>query len=445
MGTDTIAALSSGPGKAGVAVVRVSGPLAGPALRELAGGRPPARHAALRNLIDPATMAVIDRGLVLWFPGPASFTGEDMAELHAHGGRAVVAGVLGALRSLGVRLAEPGEFARRAFENGKLDLTQAEGLADLIDAETEAQRRQAQRQAEGVLGRFYEGWRERLIRAMALVEAAIDFSDEGDVAGDAVRQADEAVKALLGEIHGHLDDSHRGEILREGYCVVLAGAPNVGKSSLLNALARRDAAIVSAEPGTTRDPIEVRLDLGGLPVIVCDTAGLRDAPEGDIEREGMRRALARGHDADLVVWLIDATAPVVEPAAALADGLARLLKVVNKADAAPEAERLAQSLGALAISARSGSGIDRLTDVLAGLAAEAIAPSEAPALTQFRHRAALEDCQFHLRRYLGSPERGAELRAEDLRQAAAALGRITGRVDAEDVIDQVFARFCIGK
>ena len=246
-----------------------------------------------------------------YFAGPSSFTGEDVAEILLHGGRAVIASVLAALRGLGCRLAEPGEFARRAFENGRIDLTEAEGIADLIDAETEAQRVQALRQASGGLAKLYDGWREELIGAMALMEAAIDFSDEADVARDAALGGLEIARGLLARIEVHLADGRRGEILRDGFRVVLAGPPNVGKSSLLNALARRDAAIVSAEAGTTRDVIEVRLDLDGLPVIVSDTAGIREAG-GEVEREGIRRTIAHGRAADLVLWMVDATAPVWE-------------------------------------------------------------------------------------------------------------------------------------
>lgn len=442
---DTIAALSSGQGKAGIAVVRISGPGVRDVLSVMAGGVPVPRKAVVRAITDPVRAFTIDRGIVLWFPGPASFTGEDMAELHVHGGRAVVAAVLAGLRSLEVRAAEPGEFARRAFENGKLDLTEAEGLADLIDAETEGQRRQAQRQAEGELGRLYDGWRSRLIGAMAQVEAAIDFSDEGDVAGDVVARADADARGLREAMAAHLQDGRRGEILRDGFQVVIAGPPNAGKSSLLNALTRREAAIVSAEPGTTRDPIEVRLDLGGLPVVVCDTAGLRTDPAGPVEQEGMRRTLARSRAADLVIWLVDASAPVAEPAVGVIEPGVRLLRVVNKADLAPDASSLAEALGGPAISARDGSGLAYLAARIADIAREAAPDDESPVLTQARHRVGVEDCLAAIDDYLADPGGGLELRAEELRRAAQALGRVTGRVDCEDVLDQVFQRFCIGK
>ena len=311
----TIYALSSGHGRAGVAVIRVSGPAAGRALERLAGALPKPRYAALRTLRSPAG-EVLDGALVLWLPGPRSETGEDMAELHVHGGRAVIAGVLEALGAVdGCRPAEAGEFARRSFENGKIDLTAAEALADLVDADTAAQRRQALRQAGGALARLYDGWRAALIEAQALTEAAIDFADEGDVGEKAAAGAREAVARLLPRLRAHLDDGRRGEILREGFRVAIAGPPNAGKSSLLNALARREAAIVSEEAGTTRDIIEVTLDLGGVPVILSDTAGIR-AAEGRVEREGIRRAVAHARAADLVVWLTDAASPDSAAAAA---------------------------------------------------------------------------------------------------------------------------------
>lgn len=445
---DTIFALSSAPGRAGVAVIRVSGIAAGRVLDAMAGGRPAPRIAALRTFVRPGCQEPIDRGLALWMPGPATFTGEDVAELHVHGGRAVVQAMLAAIGQFeGCRLAEPGEFARRAFAAGKIDLTEAEGLADLIDAETEAQRVQALRQAAGSLSALYEGWRKELIEALALVEAAIDFSDEGDVGLQSMRMARDRVAALSEKISRHLDDGHRGEILREGLQVVLAGAPNVGKSSLLNQLARRDAAIVSAEAGTTRDVIEVRLDLEGLPVVVTDTAGLRET-EHEVEREGIRRTLQRASQADLIVWIEDASLlPSVLPDVVQARAADTII-VLNKADLVDALEPRA-GLRGLPISAKTGANVDLLIKRIAEEARQRIAPREEPAVTQVRHRQHLEECQ----RYLAAFELGcreddgemAELRAEELRLAATSLGRISGRVDVEDVLDAVFARFCIGK
>lgn len=442
---ETIFALSSAPGRAGVAVVRLSGPRAGGVLEAVCGTRPEPRRAVVRSIGDPLTMVLIDRGLVLWLPGPASFTGEDTAELHVHGGRAVVKAVLAVLAALpGCRPAEPGEFARRAFTNGKIDLTAAEGLADLIDAETEGQRRQALAQSSGALSRLYDGWRAELIDASALVTAAIDFSDEADVSDRAVRDADALVVSLLRNLRRHLDDGHRGEILRDGFRVVLAGPPNAGKSSLLNALARRDAAIVSEEAGTTRDVIEVRLDLGGMPVIVADTAGLRHESEaGAVEREGMRRTLAWAQGANLVLWLDDGRPRAASRDVGLEAIPAPVLTVRTKADLVVDA---AAGTATLAISAKTGAGMDELQRMITEAAREAVGSSgeDAP-LTQVRHRQLLTAAASGLERYLEDPARELELRAEDLRRAGDALGRITGRIDVEEVLGAVFGRFCIGK
>jgi len=440
----TIFAVSSGHGRAGVAVIRVSGPAAGRVLDEMAAPRPKPRYAALRRLTHPDTAEVLDHALVLWFPAPASETGEDMAELQVHGGRAVIQGVLGALAALGgCRLAEPGEFVRRAFENGKLDLTGVEGLADLIDAETAAQRRQALRQADGALYRIYEAWRQGLLGAMALTEAGIDFSDEPDVATDALSRARREIEPIAEAIAAHLDDDHRGELVREGFQVVLAGAPNVGKSSLLNALARRDVAIVSDEPGTTRDVLEVKLELAGLPVVISDTAGIRTA-SGKVEEEGIRRALERMRAADLVIWLLDATDPTAPPPH-LGVRADRLLIVHNKADLLSGRTRTGPAEDALSISAFKGFGLEALIEQLAAIAAARIGDQEAPALTQERHRQQLLRCRAALSSFLAGRIEEAELRAEDLRRAAQALGRLVGAISVEDVLEQVFGRFCIGK
>jgi tRNA modification GTPase len=445
-GQATIYALSSGHGRAGVAVIRISGPAAALAVERLAPPLPRPRWAALRTVRNGAG-EVLDQGLALWFPGPRSETGEDMAELQVHGGRAVVAGVLAALGEIeGCRLAEPGEFARRAFENGKIDLTAAEAIADLVDAETAGQRRQALRQASGALARLYDGWRAELIRAQALTESAIDFSDEPDVGGKALDEATRLVAVLLPSIQAHLDDGGRGEIVREGFRVAIAGPPNAGKSSLLNALARREAAIVSDEAGTTRDIIEVMLDLGGVPVVLSDTAGIREA-EGKVEREGIRRAVAHARAADLVLWLVDATAADPPPPGGdLAGSGAEVLRVLNKVDLL-EAGRPGSGLeeGTLRVSALTGAGLPALTEAIAHRAAARIGASEAPVITQARHRQLLENCASALAAYAEGDAAHVELRAEDLRRASTALGRITGRVDVEDVLGEIFGRFCIGK
>jgi tRNA modification GTPase len=398
--------------------------------------RPKPRSVVYRTIRHPRTAEALDRAVVLWFAAPKSETGEDVAEFQVHGSRAVVAAILSALGEIdGCRLAEPGEFARRAFENGKLDLAEIEGLADLIEAETDAQRRQALAQAGGSLSKLYENWRCRLIEIAALTEAAIDFSDEGDVSTSAIAEARNRAVILKDEIAAHLNDGHRGEILRDGFRVALLGPPNAGKSSLLNALARRDAAIVSAEAGTTRDVIEVRLDLGGLPVIVSDTAGIREA-SSEIEREGIRRSLAAARDADLVIWL--AENPESIPPLRISRETSLVIR--SKADLPHESE-----FDGLAISATTGAGMDRLIEEIARRASQAVGSQSAPALTQARHRQALENALKDIEAFLnGSPD-AVELRAEDLRRAAHAIGRITGRIDVEDVLDQIFSRFCIGK
>ncbi len=428
---DTIFALASGRGRAGVAVLRLSGPLAGPALDALAGRQPEARRAHLATLRDPADGAEIDRGLLLWFPGPASFTGEDVAELHLHGGRAILARVTEVLIRLGLRPAGPGDFTRRAFEHGKLDLAQAEAVADLVDAETEAQRRQALRQLDGALGRLYEGWRDRLKVLLARLEALIDFPDEGldeAIEGEVRAGAD----LLRAEIAAHLADGHRGERLRDGFEIAITGAPNVGKSSLLNRLSASDAAIVSDIPGTTRDVIEVALDLGGYRVVLIDTAGLRET-EDPIEREGVRRALARAEAADLRLQVIVPGDPL--PAA----GEGAHLVILNKADLGPGPAE------ALPVSARTGAGIAKLLATLGRTVAERLNPGEAPAITRARHRLAVEAALAALERALDPRLLPPELQAEDLRQALRDLGRVVGAVDVEDLLDVIFSEFCIGK
>lgn len=436
----TVFAPSTAPGKAGVAVIRVSGPSAGAALAALSGrGLPAPRVATLRRLRDEAGQP-IDQALVLWFPGPESFTGEDVAEFHVHGGRAVVEAVLAALGGLpGLRLAQAGEFTRRAVENGKFDLTAAEGLADLIAADTDAQRRQALRQYDGALAALYEGWRARLIEQAAWVEATIDFAEE-ELPEDVAARARESLRTVLGEMRAHADDGGRGEIVREGLRIALIGPPNAGKSSLLNALAKRDVAIVSEIPGTTRDVIEVHLDLAGFPVVLADTAGLREAGDA-IEEEGVRRALARARDAELVVLVLDGRfdeRPELAP-----DVTAKLcLTVWNKSDLA----RHAVSAGELAISAKTGDGIDALVATLTARAHEiSETQSESPPLTRARHREALGEAIAALTRALEAPQDQSELMAEDIRLALRALGRITGRVDVEEVLDVIFREFCIGK
>jgi tRNA modification GTPase len=454
---DTIYALSSGRPPAAIAVVRISGPRSRVALEQLIGRVPEPRKAALAHVRDPATGELIDQALALWFPGPHSETGEDTAELQLHGGRAVVAGVLAVLGKLdGFRLAEPGEFTRRAFENGRLDLTQVEALADLVFAETQAQRRQAFQQLRGLLGDRAEIWRRQVIEVQALVEAGIDFSDEADVPKDLVSRAMQIVRPLMAEITQALAGADRGERLREGLWVAIAGPPNAGKSTLLNRLARREAAIVSPYAGTTRDVIEVHLDLDGYPVNLLDTAGIRESAEDPVEREGMRRAREAAGRADLVLWLVDA-APTdarvqlsadCEP---LAAGAARWT-VVNKidligAEARPKLEaRLAGEKEVHYVSATTGAGLDDLVASIARLA-EKVFTTEPALVTRQRQQAALSEVMRALAGagQLAGEGAGEELVAEQLRRAATGLGRLTGRVDVEEILDVIFRNFCIGK
>jgi tRNA modification GTPase len=427
----TIFALASHPGRAGVAVVRVSGPLAEDSIRALAGALPQPRHGSLRRLSWQS--AEIDHALLLWFPGPHSYTGEDVAEFHLHGGRAVREALFSAFLELGLRPAEPGEFSRRAVENGKLDLTRAEAIADLVDAETPAQLRQALRQHDGVLADLYEGWRSQLIAALGRAEAAIDFSDDG--VGEAeFAAARRAASEICEEIQWHMDDSGRGESLREGLRLTILGPPNAGKSSLINALARRDIAIVSDTPGTTRDVIEARLDLGGYLLLVADTAGVRDTAE-PIEAEGVRRALSHAKGG-MTLLLLDGSAE--NPRAGLPADLPEPdLIVWNKSD-------LGFAREGLSISLKTGEGISMLLQMLQQKVQHKLERS-APALTRPRHRHALAEAVAHLQHGLAAPQDQPELLAEDLRLAMRAIGRITGVVDVEELLDFVFRDFCIGK
>jgi tRNA modification GTPase len=502
----TIFALSSGRGPAAIAVIRISGPRAGDALKALTGKIPSPRQAALARIRDPRTQDVIDEALGLWFPAPHSETGEDVAELQLHGGRAVIAAVLGALASLdGLRAAEAGEFTRRAFENGKLDLTAVEGLADLVAAETQGQRRQAFRQMKGLLGNRAEAWRQRLIQALALVEARIDFSDEADVPENLLQPALAIARELETEIAAALADGGGGERLREGLVVAIAGPPNAGKSTLLNRIARREAAIVSPFAGTTRDVIEVHLDLGGWPVTLLDTAGIRETAD-PVELEGVRRARERANGADLVLWVVDAgqgagaenaapegaakasvapgsdqserprnnefsdpgpiiwlirnkidliiavgertehTVPNIITSEAAFDPNKALTNVFNKGLTDKNESGAYSSEYRFDISAVTGDGFDRLLDQLARQAETFLAGAEQAVVTRARHRRALEEVVAALGRAQAGEVAGREdLLAEELRIAARALGRLTGRVDVEDVLDVIFRDFCIGK
>jgi len=435
----TIFALSSGRPPGAIAIVRVSGKEAGTVLASLAG-RIPSPRSATRSLLRDAHGQPIDDAVVLWFPGPASATGEDVAELHVHGGRAVLAALFSALSAIDhVRPAEPGEFTRRAFENGKLDLTEAEGLDDLVRADTDRQRRQALRQLQGLLGDKARDWRTRIIEASALVEAGIDFSDEGDVPGELIASALLKARALCGEIEEVLATGGKGERLRDGLVVAIAGPPNVGKSTLMNQLARREVAIVSPHAGTTRDVIEVQLDLDGYPFTVIDTAGIRETDD-PVEQEGVRRARARAADADLVLWLTEAGDHSPPK-----DGAAPVWLVRNKMDL--EGGGLDTAVAAdhlFKVSAARGDGISELIAALVGFA-EAFFSQETGLITRERQRKLLQETASSLHRSIAVIDDGEELVAEELRRAAYALGRLLGRVDVEDILDVIFREFCIGK
>jgi tRNA modification GTPase len=441
----TIFALSSGRPPSAIAIVRVSGAHAGTVLASLVG-KMPAPRLATHILLRDGEGQPIDDAVVLWFPGPASATGEDVAEFHVHGGRAVLAALFTALAGFAnVRAAEPGEFTRRAFENGKLDLTEAEGLDDLIHADTDRQRRQALRHLKGVLGDKARDWRARIIEASALIEAGIDFSDEGDVPAELIGPAMEKVKVLLGDIQEVLSAQSRGERLREGLVVAITGPPNVGKSTLMNQLARREVAIVSPHAGTTRDVIEVQLDLDGYPVTVIDTAGIRETDD-PVEQEGVRRARARAAEADLVLWLVDGQPDEGNPGEATAPlwVVRNKIDLVAERDSPPGKVPRRGEVG-FEISASRGDGIQPLIAALVGFARDYFGSGEDGLIGRVRQRKLLQATADSLQRSLGAMGKGEELAAEDLRIAAHSLGRLLGRVDVEDVLDVIFREFCIGK
>jgi tRNA modification GTPase len=469
---DTIFALSSGRPPAAIAVIRISGSQAGAALRALTGRTPVPRRASFVRVCDPTSGEIIDEGLALWFPCPHSETGEDIAEVQIHGGRAVIAATLRALAKLpGLRHAEAGEFTRRAFENGRMDLTAVEGLADLVAAETEAQRRQAYHHLKGLLGDRAEAWRQQLIEALALVEAGIDFAEEDDVPETAMAQAVARVQPLAEEIEKACSSS--GERLREGLRVAIAGPPNAGKSTLFNRLARREAAIVSPFPGTTRDVLELHLDLGGFPVIVLDTAGIRETDD-PIEREGVRRARDQAAQASLVLWVEDATefgilAPRSGERVDLSEvigrgerfspgddskcgrasgvlGAAAVWHIVNKIDLFdPKNSTPLYSENVYLVSSTTGEGVNELLSAIRSFCEEFFLPEPA-VVTRERQREHLQDCTAALRNAKEAAATGREeIVAEHLRLATRSLGKLLGRVDVEDILDVIFRDFCIGK
>ncbi len=445
--TDTIFALATAPGRSAVAVVRLSGPAVRDTLAALGARRLKPRSASLRSLVDGAG-ETLDRALVLWFPGPASYTGEDAAELHLHGGPAVVDAVMLALGRLGLRLAEPGEFTRRAFTNGKMDLGQAEGVADLVDAESRAQARQAMAQLDGALGDRYRRWRGALIGILARLEAAVDFPDE-DLPAEVQAQALEPIIRLTDELSSALADGVRGRQVRDGYRVALVGAVNAGKSSLFNALVGRDAAIVTAVPGATRDVIEASIDLNGFRVLIADMAGLRESPD-EVEAEGVRRARAWAEAADLRIWVVDRATQDDSWKEPLTLIRRTDIGLLNKADLATSigGARAVVAAGEIGLGLVDGElatgGADGLRVLLTQRVTQDLSGSDFPATTRARHVVHLRAAVGHLdraRAMLAEPE----LAAEDVRLATRALAMVTGSIGVEDVLGDIFASFCIGK
>ena len=442
--SDTIYALSSGAGRAGIAVIRMSGPRTPAVLQRIAGSLPPPRTVALRNLRDSGTGEVLDKGFVVWFPGPRSFTGEDCAELHLHGSAGVIAAVFYVLgREASMRPAEPGEFTRRAFSNGKMDLIEAEGLGDLLEARTASQRRQAFQQMSGKASSVFDGWRQKLLMIRADIEAVVDFVDEPGVAAAAAPGINERIQGLLAEISGALNRSATSEVIRDGVRVVLAGLPNTGKSSLLNALAQRDAAIVSDMPGTTRDTIEVTLDVGGIPVILTDTAGIRECGADVVEEEGIRRSYRQIAGADVVVWVFS---PDVSGSEKRDASVAPDILVLNKIDLHDQLSIERSELApVIAVSTRSGSGLPDLLRTLGLLLESRYGMSESALVVSARQKVVVSRLGEHLAKALAFGPDMLELKAEEIRRACDEIGRLTGRLDVEEWLGAIFSRFCIGK
>ncbi len=432
---DTIYALASGLGTAGVAVIRVSGPQVLTVLKRFCDLKNPKPNYAYFRPIKSGDKT-LDKGLILYFKAPHSFTGEDVAELQVHGGRGVIQAIMQALSEIsGLRPAERGEYSRRAVINGKMDLTEAEGLLDLVHAETEEQRKQALAQLDGNLGQLYESWRKQLVHHLAYAEAFIDFPEE-EIPPEKEQEINHDIHDLIQKISNHLSDDRRGERLREGFQIAILGVPNVGKSSLINALTKREVAIVSQTAGTTRDIVEAHLDVAGFPVILADTAGLRDSEE-EIEAEGIRRAVKRAEQADLILSIQDAKDYPNSKNLPKSLDKKRLITIWNKSDLMKK--NIPQKTHF--ISAKTGAGITALWDEIKQILMDYF--SGGAVLTRERYRVALTECVAHLQDALSAPE--LELKTEDLRLAARALGRITGRIDVEELLDVIFRDFCIGK
>ena len=442
---DTIFALASGGGRAGVSIVRISGPETDDVLRACLGALPAYRRASLRIIRNPKTGEAIDQALILRFSGPASFTGEDMAELQLHGSPAVIESVSNLLFGLGLRQAMPGEFTRRAFENGRMDLTEAEGLADLIDSETEAQRAQAFRQMSGGLRDVYSGWRESVLDALAAIEGEIDFPDEEDVPDKLALRAGQGLDDLAISLKRSLDESRAGERIRHGLDIAVIGPPNAGKSSLINALSQKEAAIVSDEAGTTRDIVEVNMVMGSLPVRISDTAGLREA-QSKVEAEGVRRARLRAKDADLRIGVLDLTdlSDLNDVIALLSDGD---VLVFNKTDltrsALPDVSR--ETLSIIGLSTQEAGSTDALRDRLETIISARFSVTQSAGLTRARHRACVQTCLEAVMRARTHLDLAPELAGEDLRAALHGIKELAGEADIEAVLDRIFSRFCIGK
>jgi tRNA modification GTPase len=441
--TDTIFALSSATGRAAVAIIRLTGPACAGVLTSMAGGLPAPRELAFRAIRHPASGEVLDQAMAVWLPSPRSATGEDCAEFHLHGSPAVVAAILSALSSLaGVRPAEPGEFTRRAFMNGKMDLVEVEGLADLLEARTASQRRQAYRQMSGLVSSVFDRWRQQLLLIRADIEAAVDFADEPGVAREAAAGIDDRIRILLSEISEAFGRSSSAEVVRDGVRVVLAGLPNTGKSSLLNVMARRDAAIVSELPGTTRDAIEVFLDVEGVPVVLTDTAGLRREIADKVEAEGIRRSRKHIAGADVLVWVWSSDVPGSE----IADGTEEPdLVIRNKCDQDSGLLRNSPFNDQIALSTQTGAGVPEFIERLSKLLQHRFADVESFLIVSARQNTITRNSIRHLNDALECPAEHLELKAEEIRCASDEIGRLTGKVGVEEWLGAIFSRFCIGK